>query len=98
MQLISKFNKGFPFLLYVIDISKNTYGLFLWKITLRSTTITNAFRTRLKESNRKPKKRWIDKGSEFYNGSIKSFFQNNDIEMYSIHNEGKLLLKDLLEP
>ena len=36
-----------------------------------------------------------DKGSEFYNRSMKSFFQNNDIVMYSRHNEEKspLLLK-----
>ena len=30
---------------------------------------------------------------------MKSFLQNNDIEMYSTHNEGNLLLlKDSLEP
>ena len=32
---------------------------------------------------------WVDKGSELYNRSMKSFLQNNDIEMYSTHNEGK---------
>ena len=32
---------------------------------------------------------WLDKGSEFYNRSIKSFLQNNNIEMYSTYNEGK---------
>ena len=31
MQLISKFNKGFRFLLCVIDIIVNILGLFLWK-------------------------------------------------------------------
>ena len=43
----------------------------------------------LDESIRKPNKIWVDKGSEFYNGSMKSFLQNNDTEMYSTHNEGK---------
>ena len=28
-------------------------------------------------------------GSEFYDKSIKSFLQNNGIEIYSTHNEGK---------
>ena len=28
-------------------------------------------------------------GSEFYDRSIKSFLQNNGIEIYSTHNEGK---------
>ena len=32
---------------------------------------------------------WEDKGSEFYNRSMKSWLQDNNIEMYSIHNEGK---------
>ena len=32
---------------------------------------------------------WLDKGSEFYNRSMKSFLQNNNIEMYSTYNEGK---------
>ena len=34
-------------------------------------------------------KKWLDKGSEFYNRSMKSWLENNDIEMYSTHNKGK---------
>ena len=34
-------------------------------------------------SNRKSTKIWVDKGSKFYNRSGKSWFQDNDIEMYS---------------
>ena len=41
------------------------------------------------ESNRKPNKVWVDKGSEFYNRSMKSWLVKIDIEMYSTHNEGK---------
>ena len=32
---------------------------------------------------------WVDKGSEFYNGSFRKWLKDNDIEMYSIYNEGK---------
>ena len=40
----------------------------------------------------------VNKGSEFYNSSFKKWLKDNDIEMYSIHNEENLLLlKDLLE-
>ena len=35
-------------------------------------TITNASQKILKESNRKSNKIWVDKGSEFYNSSMKS--------------------------
>ena len=31
----------------------------------------------------------VDKGSEFYNRSMKSWLEKNDIEMYSTHNQGK---------
>ena len=41
------------------------------------------------ESNRKPNKVWVDKGSEFYNRSMKSWLVKIDIEMYSTNNEGK---------
>ena len=62
-------------------------------------TITNASQKILKESNRKSNKIWVDKGSEFYNSSMKSWLEKNDIEIYSADNEGKsVLLKDPLGP
>ena len=46
-----------------------------------------------------PCKIWVDKGSEFYNRSLKSWLEKSDTEIYSTHDEGKsLLLKDLLQP
>ena len=37
---------------------------------------------------------WVDKGSEFYNRSMKSWLEKNYIEMYSKHNEGKSVVAD----
>ena len=51
--------------------------------------ITHNFQKVLDESNRKPNKIWVDKGSELYNKSIKLWLEKNDLEMYSTHNEGK---------
>ena len=88
MQLISKFNKGFRFLLCVIDI----FSKHAWVVPLKDEKgvgITNAFQKILDDSNRKPNKKWLDKGSEFYNSSFKKWLKDNDIEMYWIHNEGK---------
>ena len=93
MQLISKFKKGFRFLFCVIDI----YSKYAWVISLKDKkgiTITNAFQKILKESNRKPNKIWVDKGSEFYNRSIKSWLEKDDIGMYSTHNEGKSVIAE----
>ena len=35
------------------------------------------------EANFKPNKIWVDKRSEFYNSSVKSWLEDNDTEMYS---------------
>ena len=57
-------------------------------------TITNAFQKILDESNRKPNKIWVDKGSEFFNRSIKSWLEKNAIEIYSIHDKGKSVIAE----
>ena len=88
MQLKNKFNKGFRFLLCAIDI----FSKCAWVVPLKDKkgiSIVNAFQKILKESDRKPNKIWVDKGSEFYNSSFKKWLKDNDIEMYSIHSEGK---------
>ena len=43
----------------------------------------------MNESDRKPNEIWVDKGSQFYNNSFRKWLKDNDIEMYSINNEGK---------
>ena len=53
-----------------------------------------AFQSILKQSNRKPNKIWVDKGTEFYNAFYKKWLQDNDIVMYSTHNEGKYVVAE----
>ena len=81
----------------VIDI----FSKYAWVVPLKDKTvvsIVNAFQNILNHSVRKPNKIWVGKGSESYNSSFKKWLKDNDIEMYSIQNQGKsLLLKDLLE-
>ena len=93
MQLVSKFNKGFRFLLCVIDI----FSKYAWVVPLKDKkgiSIVNAFQKILKESDRRPTKIWVDKRNEFYNNSFKKWLKDNDIEMYSIHNEGKSVVAE----
>ena len=96
MQLFSKFNKGFRFLLCVIDI----FSKYAWVIPLKDKkgiSIVNAFQILLKKSNRKPNKIWVDKGSEFYNSFFKKWLKDNkdnDIKMYSTNNEGKSVIAE----
>ena len=46
-------------------------------------------------TNRKPNKIWVDKGSEFYSRSMKTWLEKNAIEMYSIHKEGKSVVAEI---
>ena len=95
MQLLSKFKKGFRFLLCVIDI----FSKYAWVIPLKdkkSISIVNAFQKILKESNRKPNKIWVDKGSGFYYNAFKKWLQDNDIVMYSTNYEGKSVITERL--
>ena len=94
-QLISKFNRGFRFLLCAIYI----FSKYAWVVPLKdkkSLSIINTFQKNLKESDRKPNKIWVDKGSEFYNSFLKKLLKANDIEMYSIHNKGKSVVTERL--
>ena len=68
------------------------FSKYAWVVPLkdkRVVTIVNAFQKVLNKSDRKPNKIWIDKGGEFYNRSMKSWLEKNDIKMYSSHNERK---------
>ena len=55
----------------------------------KRVSIVNAFQKILNQSVRKPNKIWVDKGSEFYNNSFTKWLKDNNIEIYSIHNDGK---------
>ena len=96
MPLLSKFNKGFRFLLCAIDIFSKDAWVILLK-DKKGISIVNAFqkilndskRSKAEDKRRKPNKIWVDKGSEFYNNSFKKWLKDNDIFMYSTNNKGK---------
>ena len=103
MQLLSKYSKGIRFLLCVIDI----FSKYAWVVPLKDkkgVSIAKAFQIILKQSNRraedtsaqhvKPNKIWVDKGSEFYNTYFKKWLRDNNIVMYSTHNEGKSVVAE----
>ena len=93
MQSISKFNGGIHFLLCVIHI----FSKYAWVVHLndeKRITITNVFQKILDEYGRKPNKIWVDKSSEFYNKSMKSWLQDNNMEMYSTSNEEKCIVAE----
>ena len=71
MQLISKYNKGFSFLLCVIDIYSR-YVYIVPLIVKTSITIIELFKKKFDESNRKSNEIWVDKVREVCNRSTTS--------------------------
>ena len=58
-------------------------------------SIVNAFQKILDKSERKPDNIRAAKESEFYNSSLKKWFKDNDIEIYSIHKEKKSVAAEI---
>ena len=93
MQLLSKYNKGIRFLLYVID----SFSRYAWVVPLKDKkgiNIVKAFQSILKQSNRKPYTIWVDKEFELYNAYFKKWLRDNDIVLYSTNNEGKSVVAE----
>lgn len=67
--------------MYVLNVFSN--------IPLTDKEVETIIRHLKKLWKNQPNEIWVDKGSDFYNGSINSRFQDNDNEIYSTNNEGK---------
>ena len=87
MESLSSKNKKVKYPLCLIDVFRK----YAWVKSLKDKkckTVLNAFIKIVNEPNRKPNKFWVDQGREFYNKLMKEWLDNNDILMYSTHNEG----------
>ena len=87
MQLISKCNKGIRYLLCAIGLFSK-YDFVVPLKDKKVITTANAFQIFLNNSKRKANKIWTDQGSEFYNTHFKKWLKDNNMEIYSTHNEG----------
>ena len=75
MQQFSKWNKGFRYLLTVLDIFSK-YGWIVPLKDKKGETVAEAFETILKEG-RKPEYLWVDKGKEYCNKYVKDLLEKN---------------------
>ena len=71
IQIISKYNKGFRFLLCIFS----KYSCAVPLKDKKGGSIVSVFQSILKKSNIKPNKIWVNKGSEFYNTFLQPFFK-----------------------
>jgi transposase InsO family protein len=88
MQEWSKENKGFRYMLNVVDV----FSKFAWSIPIKNKTglsTLEAFREIVRSSGRKPRHIWVDLGKEFYNKNMDSWLKENNINRYSTYGEHK---------
>lgn len=88
MQLISKQNKHYKYILTVIDL----FSKYAYAIPLKSKSadeMIDAFERLFKTSGRRPKKLWTDRGLEFTSAAFRRFLKKNNIEIYHVFSEGK---------
>ena len=90
MQKFSKWNKGYRYLLMVLDVFSK-YGWIVPLKDKKGECVAAAFTSILSEG-RKPKRLWVDKGKEYYNKHVKNLLDSEGIEMYSTENEEKSMI------
>ena len=91
MQQISKENRGFRYILTVIDIlSRYAFAIPVKNKTGKS--MIDAFKKIFNKSKRSPKKLFTDDGAEFFNRQFKSFLRENKIIHYSTASDVKASL------
>ena len=97
MQVISKYNKRFRYLLFVISISCK----YAWVVPLKDKNdivFTNAFQKFLDQSARKSNKKPMDKGSVFTINQLKHGYKIMIQKCIQyIIKENLLLLEDSLQ-
>ena len=75
-------------MLNVIDV----FSKYAWSIPLKDKkgeTVTEAFKTIVKNYDRLPKFLWVDQGKEFYNKNMNEWLEKNNITRYSTYGEHK---------
>ncbi|PFX13110.1 putative uncharacterized transposon-derived protein F54H12.3 [Stylophora pistillata] len=87
MQKFAKWNKGYRYLLMVLDVFSK-YGWIVPLKNKKGESVAEGFEKIFTEG-RIPKRLWVDKGTEYYNSHVKDLMKTKGVEMYSTENEEK---------
>ena len=82
-------NGKYKYIITVLDI----YTRYAWALPLKTknaSEVKEAFEKIFRESERKPTKLWVDRGTEYYNKTMDSFLKDNNIILYSTDNESNM--------
>jgi len=85
MHPYSRFNKGYHYILTVIDVLSK----YAWAVPLKSKSgseMTNAIAEIIRKSGRRPKNLQTDMGKEFYNADVQRLVNKHGINHYSTYS------------
>ena len=87
LQKLAKYNKGYKYLLTVIDVLSK----FAWvePLKTKSATVMLEALQRLwaRLGDRLPEKVQTDSGGEFYNAKMQAFFKKQGVNHFSTHGD-----------
>ena len=87
LQKLAKYNKGYKYLLTVIDVLSK----FAWVEPLKSKSATAMVealqRLWARLGDRLPEKVQTDSGGEFYNAKVQAFFKKQGVNHFSTHGD-----------
>jgi hypothetical protein len=91
LQEWAKENNGYRYILNAVDV----FSRYAMSRPLKSKSakdVLDAFLAIIKTEGRKPRKIWVDKGSEFYNLQFIKWTKSEKIELYSTYSESKSVI------
>lgn len=93
MQPISKENRGFRYILVVVDVLSR----YVFAVPIKDKTgnsVVNAFEKIFSKYKRIPKKVQTDDGTEYFNANFKSFLRKKNIIHYSTSSDVKAAIAE----
>ena len=85
MSAYAKVNRGYRFLLTVIDI----FSKFAWAVPTKTKSGSDVTAAMRSDQGRQPRRLHVDQGKEFYNAAFKNLMEEYNIRLYSTFSDLK---------
>ena len=85
LQKLAKYNKGYKYLLTVIDVLSKYARVEPYKSKSATALVEALERRWTRLGPRKPQKVQTDAGGKFYNAKVQAFFKKQDLNHFSTH-------------
>ena len=95
MKALARYNGGHKWILNVMDV----WSRYAWSVPMKTKSavdVVHALKRIVSSSKRKPKRLWVDQGTEFYNSEMTKYLDKLGTKRYSSFGEGKSVMVERL--